>query len=94
MLKFIPNADAGAATADADGIPGCAPWTSPVPKARGRCGTVRDRRSHPRRHGPDHGDGEKESLNKIVKDGPLERGFKEVKFQKFRKSRSEYFWGS
>jgi hypothetical protein len=24
----------------------------------------------------------------------MERGYKEVKIKKFRKSRSEYFWGS
>jgi hypothetical protein len=37
----------------------------------------------------------KENLAKIVKDvASLDRGFNEVKLQTFRKSRSEYFWGS
>jgi ASC-1-like (ASCH) protein len=36
----------------------------------------------------------KESLAKIISDvSSMERGYKEVKLQKFRKSRSEYFWG-
>ena len=36
----------------------------------------------------------KETLAKIVSDvAAMERGYNEVKLQKFRKSRSEYFWG-
>jgi oxalate oxidoreductase subunit delta len=36
----------------------------------------------------------KENLAKIVSDvAALERGYNEVKFEKFRKQRSEYFWG-
>jgi hypothetical protein len=36
----------------------------------------------------------KESLAKIVSDvATLDRGYNEVKLQKFRKQRSEYFWG-
>ena len=37
----------------------------------------------------------KENLAKIVSDvAAMERGYKEVKFEKFRKDRAEYFWGS
>jgi hypothetical protein len=36
----------------------------------------------------------KENLAKIVSDvSALERGYNEVKLQKFRKSRVEYVWG-
>jgi oxalate oxidoreductase subunit delta len=36
----------------------------------------------------------KENLAKIVSDvAALERGYKEVKIQKFRKPRAQYFWG-
>jgi oxalate oxidoreductase subunit delta len=36
----------------------------------------------------------KESLSKIVSDvASMERGYQEVKVQKFRRPRSEYFWG-
>jgi len=37
----------------------------------------------------------KENLAKIVSDvAAMERGFNEVKFEKFRKARAEYSWGS
>ena len=99
MLKFIPNADVlGAiATVDADGISGIrtvdfsgseggvdasgigAGIAAPILGAMARV----------------TGMAKKESLAKIVSDvASLERGFNEVKLQKFRKSRVEYSWGS
>ena len=99
MLKFIPNADllGGVATVDADGISGIktvdfsgseggvdtacigAGLSSPILGAMARVtGMVK-----------------KESLAKIVSDvAGMERGYNEVKMEKFRKARSEYFWGS
>ena len=99
MLKFIPNADVlGAiATVDADAISGVrtvdfsgteggvdasgigAGIAAPLLGAMAKVtGMVK-----------------KESLAKIISDvSSMERGYKEVKLQKFRKSRSEYFWGS
>ena len=98
MLKFIPNADVlGAiATVDADGISGIrtvdfsgseggvdaagigAGIAAPLLGAMAKAtGMVK-----------------KESLAKIVSDvSSMERGYNEAKVQKFRKSRSEYFWG-
>lgn len=97
MLKFIPNKDVlGAiATVDADGISGV--WTvdfsgteggvdaaglgggiaAPVLGAMARVtGMVK-----------------KESLAKIVKDvSGMERGYNEIKLQKFHKSHAEYSW--
>ena len=98
MLKFIPNADilGAIATVDADGISGIrtvdfsgseggvdasglgAGIASPI---LGAMATVT-------------GMAKKENLAKIVSDvAALERGYKEVKMQKFRKPRAEYFWG-
>lgn len=98
MLKFIPNADVlGAiATVDADGISGIrtvdfsgseggvdaagigAGVSAPILGAMARVtGMVK-----------------KENLAKIVSDvAAMERGYNEVKLQKFRKPRAEYFWG-
>ena len=98
MLKFIPNADVlGAiATVDADGISGIrtvdfsgseggvdaagvgAGIAAPILGAMARVtGMVK-----------------KEKLAKIISDvASLERGYNEVKLQKFRKSRAEYSWG-
>ncbi len=98
MLKFIPNADVlGAiATVDADGISGIrtvdfsgseggvdaagvgAGIAAPILGAMARVtGMVK-----------------KEKLAKIISDvASLERGYNEVKLQKFRKSRIEYSWG-
>ncbi len=98
MLKFIPNADVlGAiATVDADGISGVktvdfsgseggvdtaglgAGIAAPILGAMARV----------------TGMAKKENLAKIVSDvAALERGYNEVKLQKFRKQRSEYSWG-
>jgi oxalate oxidoreductase subunit delta len=98
MLQFIPNVDVlGAiATVDADGISGIrtvdfsgseggvdtaglgAGIAAPILGAMARVtGMVK-----------------KDSLAKIVSDvAALERGYNEVKLQKFRKSRSLYSWG-
>lgn len=98
MLKFIPNADVlgAVATVDADGISGIrtvdfsgseggvdvaglgAGIASPILGAMAKVtGMVK-----------------KENLAKVVSDvAALERGYKEVKMQKFRKPRAEYFWG-
>jgi Pyruvate/2-oxoacid:ferredoxin oxidoreductase gamma subunit len=99
MLKFIPNADllGAIATVDADGISGIrtvdfsgseggvdtagigAGIASPILGAMAKVtGMVK-----------------KESLAKIISDAAgMERGYKETTIQKFRKSRSAYFWGS
>ncbi len=98
MLKFIPNADllGAIATVDADGLSGVktvdfsgseggvdtagigAGIAAPILGAMARV----------------TGMAKKESLAKIVSDvSALERGYNEVKLQKFRKSRVEYVWG-
>ena len=98
MLKFIPNADilGAIATVDADGISGIrtvdfsgseggvdtagigAGVAAPILGAMAKVtGMVK-----------------KENLAKIVSDvAAMERGYNEVKIQKFRKPRAEYFWG-
>ncbi len=99
MLKFIPNADilGAIATVDADAISGVrtvdfsgseggvdaagigAGIAAPILGAMARV----------------TGMAKKENLAKIIKDvSSLERGYNEVKLQKFRKSRVEYVWGS
>ncbi len=98
MLKFIPNADllGAIATVDADGISGVrtvdfsgseggadsvgvgAGIAAPIVGAMARV----------------TGLAKKENLAKIVKDvAGMERGYKEVKLQKFRKTRAVYSWG-
>ncbi len=98
MLKFIPNADilGAIATVDADGISGIrtvdfsgseggvdaaglgAGIAAPILGAMARV----------------TGMAKKESLAKIIKDvSSLERGYNEVKLQKFRTARAEYSWG-
>jgi Pyruvate/2-oxoacid:ferredoxin oxidoreductase gamma subunit len=98
MLKFIPNADVLGAisTVDADGISGIrtidfsgseggvdaagigAGVAAPILGAMAKVtGMVK-----------------KENLAKIVSDvAAMDRGYNEVKLQKFRKPRAEYFWG-
>jgi oxalate oxidoreductase subunit delta len=99
MLQFIPNADilGAVATVDADGISGIrtvdfsgseggvdaaglgAGIASPILGAMAKVTGI----------------AKKENLAKIVSDvAALERGYQEVKIQKFRKPRSVYFWGS
>ncbi|HSB04298.1 MAG TPA: 2-oxoacid:acceptor oxidoreductase family protein [Thermodesulfobacteriota bacterium] len=98
MLKFIPNVDilGAIATVDADGISGVktvdfsgteggvdtagigAGIAAPILGAMARV----------------TGLAKKETLAKIVSDAAtLERGYNEVTFEKFRKQRSQYFWG-
>ena len=98
MLQFIPNADllGAIATVDADGISGVktvdfsgseggidavgigAGIAAPIVGAMAKVsGMIK-----------------KEDLAKIVKDvSGMEKGFKEVKLRKFRKTRVEYSWG-
>jgi Pyruvate/2-oxoacid:ferredoxin oxidoreductase gamma subunit len=98
MLKFIPNADVLGAIAivDADGISGIrtvdfsgseggvdaagigAGLAAPILGAMAKVtGMVK-----------------KENIAKIITNvAAMERGFNEVKIQKFRKPRAEYFWG-
>ncbi|HTP06456.1 MAG TPA: 2-oxoacid:acceptor oxidoreductase family protein [Nitrospirota bacterium] len=99
MMQFIPNADllGAVATVDADGISGIrtvdfsgseggvdtagvgAGIAAPILGALARV----------------TGMAKKENLAKIVSDvAAMERGFNEVKFEKFRKARAEYSWGS
>jgi oxalate oxidoreductase subunit delta len=99
MLQFIPNADilGAIATVDADGISGIrtvdfsgseggvdasglgAGIASPILGAMAKV----------------TGMAKKENLAKIVSDvAALERGYQEVKIEKFRKPRSAYFWGN
>jgi hypothetical protein len=98
MLKFIPNADilGAVATVDADKISGIrtidfsgseggvdaagvgAGIAAPILGAMAKV----------------TGMAKKENLAKIVSDvAAMERGFKEVKMERFRKTRSEYSWG-
>jgi oxalate oxidoreductase subunit delta len=99
MLQFIPNADilGAIATVDADGISGIrtvdfsgseggvdaaglgAGIASPILGAMAKL----------------TGMAKKENLAKIVSDvAALERGYQQVKIQRFRKPRSAYFWGN
>jgi oxalate oxidoreductase subunit delta len=98
MLKFIPNADilGAIATVDADGISGVrtvdfsgteggvdasgigAGIAAPLLGAMAKV----------------TGMAKKENIAKVITNvAAMERGFNEVKMQKFRKSRAEYFWG-
>jgi Pyruvate/2-oxoacid:ferredoxin oxidoreductase gamma subunit len=98
MLKFIPNADilGAIATVDADGISGVrtvdfsgteggvdasgigAGIAAPLLGAMAKV----------------TGMAKKENIAKIITNvAAMERGFNEVKMEKFRKSRAEYFWG-
>jgi Pyruvate/2-oxoacid:ferredoxin oxidoreductase gamma subunit len=99
MLQFIPNADilGAVAAVDADGISGIrtvdfsgseggvdtagigAGIASPILGAMAKV----------------TGMAKKENLAKIISDvAALERGYQEVKIQKFRRPRSVYFWGN
>jgi oxalate oxidoreductase subunit delta len=99
MLQFIPNADilGAVAVVDADGISGIrtvdfsgseggvdaagigAGIASPILGAMAKVTRM----------------AKKENLAKIISDvAALERGYQEVKIQKFRKPRSVYFWGN
>jgi oxalate oxidoreductase subunit delta len=99
MLQFVPNSDilGAVATVDADGISGIrtvdfsgseggvdaagigAGIASPILGAMARV----------------TGMAKKENLAKVISDvAALERGYQEVKIERFRKPRSIYFWGS
>jgi Pyruvate/2-oxoacid:ferredoxin oxidoreductase gamma subunit len=99
MLKFIPNADVlGAiATVDADGISGVRTVDFSGSEGGVDAAGIGGGIAAPLLGAMAKVTGmvKKESLAKIISDvSSMERGYKEVKLQKFRKSRSEYFWGS
>jgi oxalate oxidoreductase subunit delta len=98
MLKFIPNADVlGAiATVDADGISGIRTVDFSGSEGGVDAAGIGAGIAAPLLGAMAKASGmvKKESLAKIISDvSSMERGYKEVKLQKFRKSRSEYFWG-
>jgi oxalate oxidoreductase subunit delta len=98
MLKFIPNADllGAIATVDADGISGVRTVDFSGSEGGVDAAGVGTGISAPILGAMARVTGmvKKESLAKIVKDvASLERGFQDVKLQKFRKARGEYFWG-
>jgi oxalate oxidoreductase subunit delta len=98
MLKFIPNADVlGAiATVDADGISGVRTVDFSGSEGGVDAAGIGGGIAAPILGAMAKATGmvKKESLAKIISDvSSMERGYKEVKLQKFRKSRSEYFWG-
>jgi oxalate oxidoreductase subunit delta len=98
MLKFIPNADVlGAiATVDAEGISGVRTVDFSGSEGGVDAAGIGGGIAAPILGAMAKATGmvKKESLAKIISDvSSMERGYKEVKLQKFRKSRSEYFWG-
>ena len=98
MLKFNPNADVlGAiATVDADGISGVRTVDFSGSEGGVDAAGIGGGIAAPILGAMAKATGmvKKESLAKIISDvSSMERGYKEVKLQKFRKSRSEYFWG-
>src|SRR5512136_3067095 len=99
MLKFIPNADVlGAiATVDADGISGIRTVDFSGSEGGVDAAGVGGGIAAPILGALVKATGivKKESLAKIISDvAAMERGYRETKVQKFRKSRSAYFWGS
>src|SRR4030067_847788 len=99
MLKFIPNSDilGAVATVDADGISGIR--TVDFSGSEGGVDTagIGAGIASPILGGMAKvtGMAKKENLAKIISDvAALERGYQEVKIQKFRKPRSVYFWGN
>ncbi len=99
MLKFIPNADllGAVATIDADSISGVRTvdfsGSEGGVDAAGLGGGI----AAPILGAMVKTTGmvQKDSLAKIVSDvAAMDRGYDEVKIQKFRKARSSYFWGS
>lgn len=98
MLKFIPNADllGAIATVDADAISGVR--TVDFSGSEGGVDTagVGSGIAAPivGAMAKITGMARKENLAKIVNDvSGMERGYNEVKLQKFRKPRAQYFWG-
>ncbi len=99
MLQFIPNADmlGCVATIDADGISGSARSTSPVRKVEWTRPVLGAGIAAPILGALARvtGMAKKENLAKIVSDvAAMERGYNEVKLEKFRKARVEYSWGT
>jgi len=99
MLKFIPNADllGAVATVDADSISGVRTVDFSGSEGGVDAAGVGGGIAAPILGAMIKATGmvQKESLAKIVSDvAAMDRGYDEVKIQKFRKPRSSYFWGS
>jgi len=98
MLKFIPNADilGAIATVDADGISGVrtvdfSGTEGGVDAAGVGAGVAAPLLGAMAKV---TGMAKKENIAKIITNvAAMERGFNEVKIQKFRRTRAEYFWG-
>ncbi|HVP80291.1 MAG TPA: 2-oxoacid:acceptor oxidoreductase family protein [Thermodesulfobacteriota bacterium] len=98
MLKFIPNADilGAIATVDADGISGVrtvdfSGTEGGVDAAGVGAGVAAPLLGAMAKV---TGMAKKENIAKIITNvAAMERGFNEVKIQKFRRARAEYFWG-
>ena len=98
MLKFIPNADVlgAVATVDADSISGVRTVDFSGSEGGVDASGVGGGIAAPILGAMIKATGmvQKESLAKIVSDvAAMDRGYDEVKIQKFRKPRSSYFWG-
>jgi Pyruvate/2-oxoacid:ferredoxin oxidoreductase gamma subunit len=98
MLQFIPNADVlgAVATVDADGISGIRTVDFSGSEGGVDASGVGAGISAPILGAMSKVTGmvEKDSLAKVVSDvAALDRGYNEVKIQKFRKTRAAYFWG-
>jgi len=98
MLKFIPNVDilGAIATVDADGISGVrtvdfSGTEGGVDAAGVGAGVAAPLLGAMAKV---TGMAKKENIAKIITNvAAMERGFNEVKIQKFRRARAEYFWG-
>ncbi|MGO9121494.1 MAG: oxalate oxidoreductase subunit delta [Desulfomonilaceae bacterium] len=98
MLNFIPNADVlgAVATVDADSISGVRTVDFSGSEGGVDAAGVGGGIAAPLLGAMVKATGmvQKDSLAKIVSDvAAMDRGYDEVKIQKFRKSRSAYFWG-
>jgi Pyruvate/2-oxoacid:ferredoxin oxidoreductase gamma subunit len=98
MLKFVPNAEilGAIATVDADGISGIRTVDFSGSEGGVDASGVGAGIAAPILGGLARVTGmvKKENLAKVVSDvGAMQRGYEEVKMQKFRKARAVYFWG-
>jgi oxalate oxidoreductase subunit delta len=98
MLKFIPNADilGAIATVDADGISGVRTVDFSGTEGGVDASGIGAGVAAPLLGAMVKvtGMAKKENVAKVISNvAAMERGFNEVKIQKFRKSRAEYFWG-
>jgi oxalate oxidoreductase subunit delta len=98
MLKFIPNADilGAIATVDADGISGVRTVDFSGTEGGVDASGIGAGVAAPLLGAMSKvtGMAKKENIAKVITNvAAMERGFNEVKMQKFRKARAEYFWG-